>query len=79
MGVTLGIWGTQCGMPHLRDVMTFLGGYVVKQRINIPQAGRVRNEDGMRIDDRLHHRIEKFISVFLAATKKFNGDHLNES
>lgn len=66
-------------MPHLRDVMTSLGGYVIQQRINIPQAGRVRNEDSMLIDDRLHHRIKKVISAFLAEKKKFNGDHLDES
>lgn len=73
MGVSNGPWGTQRGMPHLRQSLLALSALVIPQQINVPMGGEVWDEAGNLKDEKLPGRVEKFITAFLDVTRKLRG------
>lgn len=70
MGATVGLWGTQRMMPHLRQSLIVLGVHVIPQQINVREARTVWDDGGKLLDDRLPGRVHKFVREFVRTVEK---------
>jgi len=73
MGATTGMWGTQRMMPHLRQSFQILGGLVIPQQVNVREAGKVWNAEGILLDEKLPGSVEKFAREFLQTVQRVKG------
>jgi len=74
MGATTGLWGTQRMMPHLRQSLLILNALVIPQQINVREAERVWDRDGLLTDAKLALRVEKFVREFLSAIRRWRPE-----
>lgn len=72
MGATTGLWGTQRMMPHLRQTFTGLGAHVIPPQINVREAAKVWDANGMLLDESLMPRLDKFCGQYLAVVIRLN-------
>jgi len=74
MGATTGMWGTQRMMPHLRQSLQILAAHVIPQQVNVREAGKVWDDSGNLLDDKLPAHIEKFVQEFLRVVERLKLD-----
>ena len=74
MGATTGMWGTQRMMPHLRQSLQILSTNVIPQQVNVREAGKVWDDSGNLLDDKLPAHIEKFVQEFLRVVERLKLD-----
>jgi len=74
MGATTGMWGTQRMMPHLRQSFQVLSAHVIPQQVNVRKAGKVWDNSGKLLDDKLPALVEKFVGEFLRVVERLKLD-----
>jgi chromate reductase len=68
LGASNGPIGTWRMMPHLRASLSGLKAIVIPDQINVREAGKVWNDAGELIDEKLPAMVEKMVTEFLRIT-----------
>jgi chromate reductase len=74
MGASNGPVATWRMMPQLRASLSGLQALVIPQQVNVREAPKVWNEQGVLVDEKLPGIVEKFVKAFLQTAERMSSE-----